>query len=160
MQASQNRVQSMGILHQKLYQSEHLAFIEMRQYFVSLSENILDSYNEANRITVDCVMPDIELDVDTAVPVGLIVNELLTNALKYAFPAGQLGRVLLSLEDLGANMLQLRISDNGIGQVLNSKPQGTGFGTQLVALLTRQLEGTMQQDLTNGTTIFIQFQRK
>jgi two-component system, sensor histidine kinase PdtaS len=160
MQSSQSRVQSMGILHQQLYQNEHLAFIEMKEYFVNLSENILDSYNETGRIEVLCEMKEVALDVDTAIPVGLIVNELLTNALKYAFPSGQLGRVLLSLEDIGANVLQLRISDNGIGQVSNSKPQGTGFGTQLVALLTRQLDGTMQQDLTNGTTISIQFQKK
>ena len=160
MQSSQNRVQSMGILHQQLYQNEHLAFIEMKEYFVNLSENILASYNQTKRIDVTCAMSEVSLDVDTAIPVGLIVNELLTNALKYAFPSGQPGRVLLSLEDLGNNILQLRISDNGIGQVPNSKPQGTGFGTQLVALLTRQLDGTMQQDLTNGTAISIQFQRK
>lgn len=159
MQSSQSRVQSMGILHQKLYQSEHLAFVEMRQYFVSLSENILNTYNETDRITVDCPMNEIELDVDTAIPVGLIVNELLTNSLKYAFPGGQLGRVLLSLEDLGRDMLQLRISDNGIGKAMNVKPQGTGFGTQLVSLLTRQLEGTLQQDIANGTVISIQFKK-
>jgi two-component system, sensor histidine kinase PdtaS len=159
MLSSQSRVQSMGILHQKLYQNEHLAFIEMKQYFVSLSENILDTYNETNRITVECPMPEIELDVDTAVPVGLIVNELLTNALKYAFPQGQPGRVLLSLEDVGNQMLQLRIQDNGIGKVLNGQPTGTGFGTQLIELLTRQLEGTIRQEVSNGTTISIQFKK-
>ena len=159
MQSSQSRVQSMGILHQKLYQSEHLAFVKMRQYFVSLSENIIDTYNETDRITVDYPMNEIELDVDTAVPVGLIVNELLTNSLKYAFPGGQLGRVLLSLEDLGKDVLRLRISDNGIGKAMNVKPQGTGFGTQLVDLLTRQLEGTLQQDIANGTVISIQFKK-
>ena len=160
MQSSQNRVQSMGILHQQLYQNEHLSFIEMKEYFVNLSENILASYNETRRINVTCAMSEVALDVDTAIPVGLIVNELLTNALKYAFPSGQPGRVLLSLEYLNDNILQLRISDNGIGQVPNSKPQGSGFGTQLVGLLTRQLDGTMHQDLTNGTAISIQFQRK
>jgi two-component sensor histidine kinase len=78
MLASQNRVQSMGILHQKLYQNEHLAFIEMRSYFENLSINILDSYNESERIQVNIDMNALELDVDTAVPLGLIVNELIT----------------------------------------------------------------------------------
>lgn len=159
MLASQNRVQSMGILHQKLYQSEHLAFIEMKQYFVNLSENILDSYNVADRVTVECEMTELELDVDTAVPVGLIVNELLTNALKYAFPKNRLGKVWLSLEEIGRDALQLRIADNGVGKAEGAPAQGTGFGTQLVGLLTRQLEGTLRQETGNGTVISIQFKK-
>lgn len=159
MLASQNRVQSMGILHQKLYQSEHLAFVEMKQYFVNLSENILDSYHAADRVTVTCDMAELELDVDTAVPVGLIVNELLTNALKYAFPKGRLGRVRLSLEEQGQDVLRLRVADNGIGKVLNGQVQGTGFGTQLVDLLTRQLDGTLRQETGEGTVISIQFKK-
>jgi two-component sensor histidine kinase len=160
MQASQNRVQSMGILHQKLYQSEHLAFIEMRTYFINLSENILDSYNETERIEVEFPMEDLELDVDTAMPVGLIVNELLTNALKYAFPQGTMGKIKLSLHDVGANILQLSISDNGVGKIINALPQGTGFGTQLVNLLTLQLNGVLTQNVENGTMISIQFSKK
>lgn len=159
MQASQNRVQSMGILHQRLYQSEHLAFIEMKNYFINLSENILDSYNAADRVKIDCTMKEIDLDVDTAVPIGLIVNELLTNSLKYAFTKGQMGTVKLSLVDLGQDMLQLKIADNGIGKSLINKPQGTGFGTQLVDLLTKQLDGTIHQEIKDGTIISINFKR-
>ena len=159
MQSSQNRVQSMGILHQKLYQSEHLAFIEMKNYFMNLSENILDSYNASDRVTIDCAMNEIDLDVDTAVPIGLIVNELLTNSLKYAFLKGQKGIVKLSLVDIGQNMLQLKIADNGIGKSLTDEPQGTGFGTQLVDLLTKQLDGTIHQEIKDGTIISINFKR-
>jgi two-component sensor histidine kinase len=159
MQASQNRVNSMGILHQKLYQGEHLAFIEMKNYFINLSENILDSYNATDRVTIDCTMNEINLDIDTAVPIGLIVNELLTNSLKYAFTKGQMGTVKLSLEDKGQNILQLKIADNGIGKSLIHKPQGTGFGTQLVDLLTKQLDGTIHQEINNGTIISIDFKR-
>jgi two-component system, sensor histidine kinase PdtaS len=157
--ASQNRVASMGILHQKLYQGEHLAFIEMKNYFINLSENILDSYNATERVTIDCTMNEINLDIDTAVPIGLIVNELLTNSLKYAFTKGQMGIVKLSLEDKGQNILQLKIADNGIGKSLIHKPQGTGFGTQLVDLLTKQLDGTIHQEINNGTIISIDFKR-
>ncbi len=159
MLASQNRVNSMGILHQKLYQGEHLAFIEMKNYFLNLSENILDSYNATEQVTVDCQMNEIQLDVDTAVPIGLIVNELLTNSLKYAFPKGQKGFVTLRLEDMGEDHLRLIVTDNGIGKSLNGQPQGTGFGTQLVALLTKQLNGTLQQEVNNGTVISIQFKK-
>jgi two-component sensor histidine kinase len=159
MLASQNRVQSMGILHQKLYQNEHLAFIEMKNYFADLAENILDSYNLTEQITVEYPMKELELDVDTAVPVGLIVNELLTNSLKYAFPKGRLGNIKISLEEVSKGVLQLCIADNGIGKVLNAKAQGTGFGTQLVDLLTRQIEGTLQQEVNNGTRISILFKK-
>lgn len=157
MQASQNRVQSMSILHQKLYQGEHLAFIEMKTYFRTLSETVLYSYNETGRIAIEYPMDEIELDVDTAIPVGLIVNELLTNCLKYAFPAQKTGTVQLSLTDIGHDRLQLQIADDGIGKVTGIKTQGTGFGTQLVSLLTRQLDGTLHQEVADGTRILIQF---
>ncbi|GGD46888.1 hypothetical protein GCM10011514_08630 [Emticicia aquatilis] len=160
MLASQNRVQSMGILHQKLYQSEHLAFIEMKNYFQNLCENILDSYNETERIEVDIEMNEIELDVDTAVPVGLIVNELLTNSLKYAFPNGKKGTIKLSLENIDKDNLSLKISDNGIGKSLDTKAKGTGFGTQLVDLLTRQIDGKLVQEINDGTMISINFKRQ
>jgi two-component system, sensor histidine kinase PdtaS len=160
MLASQNRVQSMGILHQKLYQSEHLAFIEMKHYFQNLCENILDSYNETERIKVNIDMNELELDVDTAVPVGLIVNELLTNSLKYAFPDGKKGEIQLALENLAGNLYQLKIKDNGIGKTPNTNTKGTGFGTQLVDLLTRQIEGDLQEQNDNGTMIVINFKRQ
>lgn len=160
MLASQNRVQSMGILHQKLYQSEHLAFIEMKNYFQNLCENILDSYNETERIEVNIDMNEIELDVDTAVPVGLIVNELLTNSLKYAFPNGKKGTIKLSLENIDKDNLSLKISDNGIGKSLDTKVKGTGFGTQLVDLLTRQIGGKLTQEVREGTIISIDFKRQ
>ncbi len=158
--SSQNRVQSMGILHQKLYQSEHLAFIEMKNYFKNLSENILDSYNETDRIMVDIEMNEIEMDVDTAVPVGLIVNELLTNSLKYAFPDGKKGNIKLVLESADKENFTLKISDNGIGKSQNTKTKGTGFGTQLVDLLTRQIDGKLQENNENGTEISINFKRQ
>jgi two-component sensor histidine kinase len=160
MLASQNRVQSMGILHQKLYQSEHLAFIEMKNYFQNLCENILDSYNETERIKVNIEMNEVELDIDTAVPVGLIVNELLTNSLKYAFPAGKKGEIKLSLETIDSHILKLKIADNGVGKSLDSLPKGTGFGTQLVDLLTRQIDGKLVQEVDNGTLISINFKRQ
>ncbi|MCH6202030.1 sensor histidine kinase [Aquiflexum sp. LQ15W] len=160
MLSSQNRVKSMGILHQKLYQSEQLAFIEMKNYFENLCENILDSYNETDRIKVNIEMAELELDVDTAVPLGLIVNELLTNSLKYAFPKGQKGKIELSLKNLNNDNFQLKISDNGVGKPLIGKALGTGFGSQLVDLLTRQIDGKLIQDVSNGTMILINFERQ
>ena len=165
MRASQNRVQSMGILHQKLYQTEHLASVEMKNYFRSLSETILGSYDATDLVTVDLPMAPINLDADRAISVGLIVNELLTNSLKYAFPPGtsgriRLGRIRLGLAPGEGDLLTLTVADNGVGKTVNSVAHGTGFGTQLVELLTRQLDGTLRQQVNNGTTITIQFPRK
>ena len=156
MLASQNRVQSMGIIHQKLYQGENLGSIEMKDYFVNLGEGVLDTFNAENKVKIECAMDDLNLDVDTAVPIGLIVNELLTNALKYAFPEGVKGQIKISLTKENNNLL-LKVSDNGIGKIEGSKPKGTGFGTQLIQLLTQQLNGTISEDYKNGTAIFFNF---
>lgn len=156
MLASQNRVQSMGIIHQKLYQGENLGAIEMKDYFINLGEGILDTFNAEDKVKIDCAMDDLNLDVDTAVPIGLIVNELLTNALKYAFPDGVKGQINISLKKENNNLL-LNVSDNGIGKTDGLKPKGTGFGTQLIQLLTQQLNGTISEDYKNGTAVSFNF---
>lgn len=156
MLASQNRVQSMGIIHQKLYQGENLGSIEMKDYFMNLSEGILDTFNAEDKVKIECAMDALNLDVDTAVPIGLIVNELLTNALKYAFPEGTKGKINISLSQEN-NALLLKVSDNGIGKTKGLKPKGTGFGTQLIELLTQQLNGTISEDHQNGTAVHFNF---
>jgi two-component sensor histidine kinase len=158
MLSSQNRVQSMGIIHQKLYQKDNLAAIEMKDYFQNLSESILDSFNETNRIKVLCNMQPIELDVDTAVPIGLIANELLTNALKYAFVNEVTGEIQISLTVTGVtNELLFQVRDNGVGKPSNGKAKGTGFGTELVNLLVKQLNGRLNIESQQGTTVNIYF---
>ncbi|MEO6347447.1 MAG: histidine kinase dimerization/phosphoacceptor domain -containing protein, partial [Aquaticitalea sp.] len=118
MVASQNRVQSMGIIHQKLYQGENLGSIEMKDYFVNLSEGVLDTFNAEDKVKIEFAMDNLELDVDTAVPIGLIVNELLTNALKYAFPEDGKGNILISLSQSTPETLTLKVADNGVGKIL------------------------------------------
>ncbi len=164
MLASQNRVHSMGIIHQKLYQGENLAAIEMRDYFINLSENILDSFNADGHIKVDCDMPKLVLDVDTAVSIGLITNELLTNSLKYAFNEKENGAIKISLteqdktDDTEGGYL-LKISDDGIGKPVDEKAKGTGFGTQLINLLTKQLDGKLTYEINNGTIVTLIFKK-
>ncbi len=160
MLASQNRVHSMGIIHQKLYQGEHLAAIEMRDYFINLGENIVSSFNAEGRIKVECNMPALVLDVDTAISIGLITNELLTNSLKYAFENKEQGNINISLnEDDTEGGLILKVSDDGIGKVPDQKAKGTGFGTQLISLLTKQLDGKLSYEINNGTTVLLHFKK-
>lgn len=156
MLASQNRVQSMGIIHQKLYQGTNLGAIEMKDYFVNLSEGVLETFDAEDRVKIECSMENIEVDVDTAVPIGLIVNELLTNSLKYAFPNKTKGEIQIRLRQ-DNNILSLEVSDNGIGIADNTSVKGTGFGTQLISLLTQQLNGTLTRVTDKGTAVHFQF---
>lgn len=157
MEASKHRVHSMGMIHQKLYMGKNLATIEMKDYFMNLAEYSIDVFGAENQVVVEVAMDVLELDVDTAIPIGLIVNELLTNSLKYAFPEGRPGKVKISLKE-SDDVLQLEVNDNGVGNTTESKVQGTGFGTQLITLLTRQLDGKMILNSGQGTSVSFQFQ--
>jgi two-component sensor histidine kinase len=153
MKESQSRVRSMGILHQKLFRGNNLMAIEMKEYFQNLTENLLDAFNASEKVEVDYQMEPIELDVDTALPIGLIVNEVMTNSLKYAFTKNGNGKIQLSLRPYDDHHLHLSIADDGVGKDETGMVKGTGFGTQLVSLLTRQLGGTMQEEIINGTRV-------
>ncbi|MEO5500914.1 MAG: histidine kinase dimerization/phosphoacceptor domain -containing protein [Ginsengibacter sp.] len=155
IQESQNRVHSIGIVHQKLYQGNTLDAIEMKDYFLNLSESVLDSFGAEKKIKIELAMEKLDIDIDTAVPLGLIVNELLTNTIKYAFPDGKEGHVLIKLEKQKSGNLHLEVADNGMGK--SGITKGTGFGTQLISLLTRQLNGIMREDIKNGTRILFDF---
>lgn len=158
MLESQNRVNSIGIVHQKLYQGTNLGAVEMKDYVLNLSESILDSFGAEGKIDLQLAMENLELDIDTAVPLGLIINELITNAVKYAFPNNEKGKLTIKLEKKHDNMLHLVVSDNGVGK--SEIIQGTGFGGQLISLLTQQLNGTMTEENNNGTTVIFDFKLK
>lgn len=151
----QNRVNSIGIVHRKLYQYENVGYIDMKEYVLSLSESILSGFSTEGRIHLELIIEKFDLDIDTAIPIGLIINELLTNSLKYAFPKGEKGTITIKLEKQNNGTLHLEIADNGIGK--SDTIQGTGFGGQLISLLTNQLNGSMKEILQNGTTIIFDF---
>jgi two-component sensor histidine kinase len=156
---SQNRVYSMSMIHQKLYQGENLSAIEMKDYFLELSDHILDSFGLKNRIEFSFNMEEIELDVDTAIPLGLIVNELITNALKHAFPKDSTGRIDLFFRRTEDDTIRLEVADNGVGihEIVKNKEKRSGFGTKLIGLLIQQLEAKMNRNSDNGTSVRIEF---
>ncbi|MEH6762376.1 MAG: histidine kinase dimerization/phosphoacceptor domain -containing protein [Maribacter arcticus] len=156
MEQSQHRVHSMGMIHQKLYLGDKLSTVEMKDYFINLTDYIIDSYGKNSQVTVDIVMDELELDVDMAISIGLIVNELITNSLKYAFPEERKGNIHLALK-LKGDLLVLEVNDNGIG-MQSKNPFGTGFGTHLVDLLVKQLDGKMILVTNHGTSVSIEFQ--
>lgn len=156
---SQSRVRSMALIHQKLYQGENLAAVEMKDYFETMGEAVLHSFGPtARRVSLKVPMDSLEIDVDTAIPLGLIANELMTNSLKYAFPDGRPGALEISLVPEADSHFCLRISDNGVGlDGTSNQPKGTGFGSRLVQLLAVQLNGKVEQQTTGGMATIVRF---
>lgn len=156
---SQNRVYSMSMIHQKLYQGKNLSAIEMKDYFLELSDHILDSFGLKNRIEFGFNMEEIELDVDTAIPLGLIVNELITNALKHAFPKDSKGRIDLYFRKMDDRTIRLEVADNGVGihEIVKHSEKRSGFGTKLIGLLIEQLDARMNRKSEKGTSVQIEF---
>ena len=156
LSASQARVRSMALLHQRLYQGDVLKDILMRPYLTDLATGLLDAYqSEEKNIALNIDVDDTALDVDTAVPVGLIANELLTNALKHAFPQGQPGNMNLSFVRQPKGF-RLEVADNGVGFPLNgSKPDAAhiGFGLDLVETLAEKLNAQIVYQNGQGSRI-------
>ena len=115
-QESQNRVRSMALIHEKLYTSEDLAHIDIAEYIHSLTHQLITTYRTiASRVNMDITVTDIFLAITTAIPCGLIINELVTNALKHAFPHQQDGTITVSMTPSTKDSLILTVSDTGIG---------------------------------------------
>ena len=153
---SYNRVHSLALIHEKLYSTESFASIDTADYLPSLIANLLSAYGR-NRITLKDTIISIQLDIDTAIPCGLIITELVSNALKYAFPEERQGNIMVQLDDEG-DKICLSVSDNGIGLPANfSIEQSESLGLQLVTNLTQQLDGTLTLDTSNGTAFIITF---
>lgn len=146
LRTGQARIRSMALLHQRLYQGEQLKDIPMQAYMTELSESLLDAYRiDEDRVHFHTEIDEFELDVDTAIPLGLIANELITNSLKYAFPEDRNGDILLALKKTDDGFA-LEVSDNGIGMKLtNGKPAAnrSSFGLELVESLAQKLNGQL-----------------
>ncbi len=154
LEEGQNRVQSMALIHQNLYQEDNLKGVDLREYFTKLTRGLFDSYNvRKGQIRLDMDIEHIGLDVDTVVPLGLIVNELVSNALKYAFPGDRRGSILVTLKEEGQK-LKLIVRDDGVGMSDAQKEAlGSSFGYRLVSLLKDQLRAELHIDATMGTTV-------
>jgi two-component sensor histidine kinase len=159
---SQNRIKSMALIHEKLYQSKDLARIDFAEYVRNLANHLYRSYVvNANLISLKLNIENIHLNVDTAIPCGLMLNELVSNALKYAFPHGQKGEIGISLLRQNGEQLVLVVKDNGVGlpqdfDIKNSK----SLGLKLVNILTKQLKGDLNYHGEGGTEFRLAFSSK
>ena len=159
---SQNRIQSMALVYNKLYQSVNLAGINMTDYIKELTAGLVKSYAvNPSRVTVKIAPGDVFLDIDMAIPCGMVINELVTNSLKYAFPDNRKGQISVSLQEAANQKLELIVSDNGVGIPENVNPDNTStLGIKLVSNLVRdQLGGKMELVRNQGTVFKITFRR-
>jgi two-component system, sensor histidine kinase PdtaS len=155
---SQHRVHAMSLIHQKLYNSESVSSIDMAFYIRELTSYLNDSFNTSKRIRFELNIEPIKMDVSQAVPIGLILNEAITNSLKYAFPGGQNGVITVSLTTDSGSYL-LIIADNGIGlpHSYKTKKKPTTLGISLMEGLTEDLDGHFSIENNNGTVIKVLF---
>ena len=157
--SSQSRIKSMALIHERLYKSKNLSEIKAGEYIKNLVEYLEGTYHSPSReIEITTEIKDHYLSLDVAISCGLIINELVSNSMKYAFPQNQYGNIKVSLQSANENNLVLTIKDDGIGMSLNFKtlnPQSLGL--ELVKLMVKQLNGKMAIDGTAGTSITITF---
>jgi PAS domain S-box-containing protein len=151
-----NRVMSMAMIHEMIYQSEDLSHINFSEYIRNLISNLFQSYGANSSITSVINIEQIYMNIETAVPLGLIISELISNSLKYAFPEDKKGEILVNLTK--NEKFELTISDNGIGipKKIDFNTEST-LGLKLVRSLINQIDGTVQLDRTKGTKYTITF---
>ncbi|MDF2191863.1 sensor histidine kinase [Paraflavitalea sp. CAU 1676] len=155
---SQRRVQAISLIHQKLYQSENTSSIDMPHYIDELVSYLQDSFDTGSRTVIEQNIEPLKLDVAKAIPLGLIINEGIVNAIKYAFSGRQHGIVRIGLKDSDSDYLVLTISDNGIGLPADVNVSRRGsLGFSLMRGLTRQLDGTLTIESNKGLHISVRF---
>lgn len=156
------RIQSMAIVHTKIYNSKDYEFIQFGEYTRNLIENFQTTYGyKLRNVRFDMDIGELKLNIDTAIPCGLIINELVSNAIKYAFPESKHGTITISVKHFKDNFYKLIVKDDGIGvtEGVDIK-KSDSLGIQLVTLLSRQLNGTIEVTTApgNGTEFIITFE--
>lgn len=159
IETSRNRIYTMSLIHQKLYQSEDIKTIDMAVYIPELIEYLKDSFGNARAIGFVVDIAPASLDASIAIPLGLIINEALTNSLKYAFPDGRRGRISIALVE-GEEWLKLELGDNGIGLDEDSIKNNTvSLGLQLIKGLAKEIHGEVVFTNEHGLKITVLFKK-
>jgi PAS domain S-box-containing protein len=160
LKESQNRIDSMALIHEKLYRSESIARVDFKEYINELVNALFYSYGiNESKVGFKVNAENISMGIDTAIPCGLIINELVSNSLKHAFPAGKKGEIEMSLSSTGEDKIEISVRDNGVGI-----PEGIDFrkteslGLHIVNILVEnQLHGEITMNKNNGTEFRIRF---
>lgn len=162
LRESQNRIKSMSFIHESLYQTTDFSSIDFTDYILSLSKNLVHSYSvNTSLVELETCFEKVYLNLDQAIPCGLIVNELVSNALKYAFPDNQKGVLSMEIKE-NDNKIELNIRDNGVGMPENFDfDKNDSLGLQLVFTLVEQLDGEVRFNSkpNKGTEYLITFDK-
>jgi PAS domain S-box-containing protein len=159
---SQNRIRSMALVHQKLYQSKDFAEINFNEYLEQLSKHLFNVFkSKSHDLELVINSENVNLSIDLAIPCGLILNELISNSLKYAFPDGRKGKINAGLKCMEDKEYEIIICDDGIGFPDDIDYKNTNsLGLQLVNTLVGQIDGTILLDNQKGTIFSIKFDKK
>ena len=163
LKESQGRIRSMALIHEKLYQSKQFTDININEYVKSLVNDLFRSYGvDSSRIIAKIRIKDVSLDLESAIPCGLILNELVSNSLKYAFPNDQKGKINIDFRQSNQEDFELAISDDGVGLPEKLDFKNTkSFGLRMVrSLIEHQLSGKIQLNQEEGTQYHIQFKQQ
>jgi two-component sensor histidine kinase len=157
MRESESRIRSLALVHEKLYQSENLASIDLGDYIDSLGRYLLQTYSNI-KVDLQLHIEPLMISLDKAIPCGLILNELITNTLKHAFVSGQSGQIDISLKQCGANDCCLRVADNGKGLPAGFDwHQADTLGMQLIDGLAHQIGAKLNVASDGGTVTQLTF---
>jgi two-component sensor histidine kinase len=162
LEECQTRVQAIALIHEQLYRAKDYARIPFAEYTKTLTRNVFRASGTSfSTVEFVCLVDDIGLTVDKAIPCGLILNELVTNTLKHAFQPGQRGTLVISLQRDGTGRLTLMVSDNGAGLPPGLDVQrSASLGMHLIHTLAEQLEAEVRIDRTSGTRFEFIFQEE
>jgi two-component sensor histidine kinase len=160
-QQSRARIKAMATIHDRLYHSSEFSTIDFEEYLNALVPELLNSYGTGSEIKIDISAQGIKLGLDAAVPCALIINELITNSLKHAFPRRQTGRINLTMDYESDGTIRLVVADNGVGLPVSEGQQmePKTLGLRLVADLARQLDGSVKMSNVEGTHVQVDFSR-
>ncbi len=156
---TKERIRSMALLHERLYQGGNLAEVDFAVYVQNLCAHLASSYRATDgNVELVVQVEAVALDLESAIPCGLLITELVTNALKHAFPAGRAGKIVVALQYVAGGRLMLRVADNGIGLPTEAVPaQPSSLGMQLVHTLAGQLGGVVERESGPGTILRVVF---
>jgi PAS domain S-box-containing protein len=159
----QNRVRSIALIHERLYQAKNYTRVNFAEYIQGLTKHLFSVYGiDSNKINLKLNIEDVFLDINTAIPCGLIINELATNAIKHAFPNGEKGEIKIDMHPVDSKEVELIIADDGVGTAKSVDPKSPeSLGLHLVTLLAEsQLQGEIKLDRNKGTRFRIKFKVK
>jgi two-component sensor histidine kinase len=159
LEESQQRVHSIALVHEYLYDNDRLDHINFGDYARDLAQYVYSAFGgQHKRIGLDLELDPIELGIERAVPCALILNELLSNAFKYAFAGGRTGRILVSFRQPEPGCCELTVEDDGVGLLDGAlSGQSKSLGLRIVRILTNQLDGSVEQNARSGTRIVLRF---